>query len=65
MDASENRASNDEQPRPACSGDLACLLEPSKELHSNAGKMHNPLMGMEDKKVSGWKHMGDNRCDVQ
>ncbi|XP_048887527.1 anillin isoform X9 [Brienomyrus brachyistius] len=38
VEASENRASNDEQPRPACSGNPACPLEPSKELHSNAGK---------------------------
>uniref|UniRef100_A0A3B3QCE4 Anillin, actin binding protein 2 n=1 Tax=Paramormyrops kingsleyae TaxID=1676925 RepID=A0A3B3QCE4_9TELE len=36
VEASETRASNDEQPRPACSGDPACLLEPSKELHSSA-----------------------------
>ncbi|XP_072573935.1 anillin, actin binding protein 2 isoform X4 [Paramormyrops kingsleyae] len=38
VEASETRASNDEQPRPACSGDPACLLEPSKELHSSADK---------------------------
>ncbi|XP_072573933.1 anillin, actin binding protein 2 isoform X2 [Paramormyrops kingsleyae] len=43
VEASETRASNDEQPRPACSGDPACLLEPSKELHSSAGEQEGRM----------------------
>ncbi|XP_048887520.1 anillin isoform X3 [Brienomyrus brachyistius] len=49
VEASENRASNDEQPRPACSGNPACPLEPSKELHSNAEMLSSG--GQQEQKV--------------